>query len=327
MIKEAINKLVNGEDLSYETVEKVMNEIMSGETPNELISSYLVALRMKGETIDEISGSAMGMRNNGIKLEHNMDVLEIVGTGGDEAFTFNISTTSAIVAAAAGCKVAKHGNRSVSSKSGAADVLEALGVDITIKPDQSKELLDKIGICFLFAQKYHSSMRFVGPVRKQLGIRTIFNILGPLTNPADANMEILGVYDEALVEPLAEVLIKLGVKKGMVVFGQDVMDEITLSAKTTVYEINPEDYGFKICSKDDLVGGDAVKNAEITREILNGKKGPKTDAVLLNAGACIYMTRDDVTYKEAINIARQTIESGKAKEKLEQFIEMSNSFK
>ena len=334
MIKEAINKLVNGEDLSYETVEKVMNEIMSGETPNELISSYLVALRMKGETIDEISGSAMGMRNNGIKLEHNMDVLEIVGTGGDEAFTFNISTTSAIVAAAAGCKVAKHGNRSVSSKSGAADVLEALGVDITIKPDQSKELLDKIGICFLFAQKYHSSMRFV---RKQLGIRTIFNILGPLTNPADANMEILGVYDEALVEPLAEVLIKLGVKKGMVVFGQDVMDEITLSAKTTVceirygktnkYEINPEDYGFKICSKDDLVGGDAVKNAEITREILNGKKGPKTDAVLLNAGACIYMTRDDVTYKEAINIARQTIESGKAKEKLEQFIEMSNSFK
>lgn len=234
MIKEAINKLVNGEDLSYETVETVMDEIMSGETPNELISSYLVALRMKGETIDEISGSAMGMRNNGIKLEHNMDVLEIVGTGGDEAFTFNISTTSAIVAAAAGCKVAKHGNRSVSSKSGAADVLEALGVDITIKPDQSKELLDKIGICFLFAQKYHSSMRFVGPVRKQLGIRTIFNILGPLTNPADANMEILGVYDEALVEPLAEVLIKLGVKKGMVVFGQDVMDEITLSAKTTV---------------------------------------------------------------------------------------------
>lgn len=337
MIKEAINKLVNGEDLSYETVEKVMNEIMSGETPNELISSYLVALRMKGETIDEISGSAMGMRNNGIKLEHNMDVLEIVGTGGDEAFTFNISTTSAIVAAAAGCKVAKHGNRSVSSKSGAADVLEALGVNTTIEPEQSKELLDKIGICFLFAQKYHSSMRFVGPVRKQLGIRTIFNILGPLTNPADANMEILGVYDEALVEPLAEVLIKLGVKKGMVVFGQDVMDEITLSAKTTVceirngktkkYEINPEDYGFKICSKDDLVGGDAVKNAEITREILNGKKGPKTDAVLLNAGACIYMTRDDVTYKEAINIARETIKSGKAKEKLEQFIEMSNSFK
>ena len=310
MIKEAINKLVNGEDLSYETVETVMDEIMSGETPNELISAYLVALRMKGETIDEISGSAMGMRNNGIKLEHDMDVLEIVGTGGDEA---------------------------LSSKSGAADVLEALGVNITIKPEQSKELLEKIGICFLFAQKYHSSMRFVGLVRKQLGIRTIFNILGPLTNPAGANMEILGVYDEALVEPLAEVLIKLGVKKGMVVFGQDVMDEITLSAKTTVceirdgktnkYEINPEDYGFKICSKDDLVGGDAKANAEITREILNGKKGPKTDAVLLNAGACIYMTRDDVTYEEAINIARQTIESGKAKEKLEQFIEMSNSFK
>ena len=337
MIKEAIEKLVNKQDLTFDEAKEVMNEIMSGETPDILISAYLVALRMKGETIEEISGSARGMRDNGTKLLHDMDVIEIVGTGGDKANTFNISTTSAFVAAAAGCKVAKHGNRGVSSKSGAADVLEALGANITVAPEKSKELLDKVGFCFLFAQKYHSSMRFVGPVRKQLGIRTIFNILGPLTNPADANMEILGVYDEALVEPLAEVLIKLGVKKGMVVFGQDVMDEITLSAKTTVceirngktkkYEINPEDYGFKICSKDDLVGGDAVKNAEITREILNGKKGPKTDAVLLNAGACIYMTRDDVTYKEAINIARQTIESGKAKEKLEQFIEMSNSFK
>ena len=337
MIKEAIIKLAKKEDLTYAEAEQVMNEIMEGKATDVQKSAYLTALSMKGETIDEITASASGMRAHCIKLLHDMDVLEIVGTGGDGSNSFNISTTSSMVIAAAGIPVAKHGNRAASSKSGAADVLEALGVDITIKPDQSKELLDKIGICFLFAQKYHSSMRFVGPVRKQLGIRTIFNILGPLTNPADANMEILGVYDEALVEPLAEVLIKLGVKKGMVVFGQDVMDEITLSAKTTVceirygktnkYEINPEDYGFKICSKDDLVGGDAVKNAEITREILNGKKGPKTDAVLLNAGACIYMTRDDVTYKEAINIARQTIESGKAKEKLEQFIEMSNSFK
>ena len=336
MIKEAINKLVNGEDLSYETVEKVMNEIMSGETPNELISSYLVALRMKGETIDEISGSAMGMRNNGIKLEHNMDVLEIVGTGGDEAFTFNISTTSAIVAAAAGCKVAKHGNRSVSSKSGAADVLEALGVDITIKPDQSKELLDKIGICFLFAQKYHSSMRFVGPVRKQLGIRTIFNILGPLTNPADANMEILGVYDEALVEPLAEVLIKLGVKKGMVVFGQDKLDEISMSAPTSVceikdgwfqsYEITPEQFGYERCSKDDLVGGTPAENAEITKKILKGEeRGPKRQAVCLNAGAALYIAGKAESIEKGVRMAEELIDSGAALRKLEEFITCSNA--
>ena len=337
MIKEAIVKLSKKEDLTYEEAEAVMNEIMGGEATPVQMSAYLTALSLKGETIDEITASAAGMRAHCIKLLHDMDVLEIVGTGGDGSNSFNISTTSAMVIAAGGVPVAKHGNRAASSKCGAADVLEALGVKITISPERSAEILKKINICFLFAQKYHSSMRFVGPVRKQLGMRTIFNILGPLTNPAGANMEILGVYDEALVEPLAEVLIKLGVKKGMVVFGQDVMDEITLSAKTTVceirngktnkYEINPEDYGFKICSKDDLVGGDAKANAEITREILNGKKGPKTDAVLLNAGACIYMTRDDVTYEEAINIARQTIESGKAKEKLEQFIEMSNSFK
>lgn len=336
MIKEAITKLVNKEDLSYEEVMTVMDEIMSGNTPDALISAYLIALRMKGETIEEISGSAMGMRNNGTKLEHDMDVLEIVGTGGDEAFTFNISTTSAIVAAAAGCKVAKHGNRSVSSKSGAADVLDALGVNINIEPEQSKELLDKIGICFLFAQKYHQSMKYVGPVRKALGTRTLFNILGPLTNPAGANMEVLGVYDESLVEPMAQVLVKLGVKKGMVVFGQDVMDEISVSAKTTVceirngeikkYEINPEDYGIDFCSKEDLVGGDAQKNAQITRDILSGAQGSKTDAVLLNAGACIYLTRDDVTYAEAIDIARETINSGKALMKLEQFIELSNSF-
>ncbi len=335
MIKEAIAKLVNREDLSYEQVLTVMDEIMSGETSPVLISAYLTALRMKGETIDEISGSAMGMRNNGLKLEHDMDVLEIVGTGGDEAFTFNISTTSAFVAAAAGCKVAKHGNRGVSSKSGAADVLEALGADITISPEKSKELLEKVGFCFLFAQKYHTSMKYVGPVRKELGIRTIFNILGPLTNPAGANRNIIGVYDEALVEPLARVLIKLGVNRGMVVFGQDVMDEITLSAKTTVceikdgkietYEINPEDYGFKMCKKSDLTGGDAKENAQITRDILNGQKGPKRDTVLLNAGACIYITREDVTLKEAIGIAADMIDSGKAAEKLEEYLALSNS--
>lgn len=335
MIKEAIAKLANREDLSSETVETVMKEIMSGETSPVLISAYLMGLRVKGETIEEISGSAKGMRSSGIKLQHDMDVLEIVGTGGDEEFTFNISTTAAIVAAAAGCKVAKHGNRSVSSKSGAADVLEALGVDITISPEKSKELLEKIGICFLFAQKYHTAMKYVGPVRGELGIRTLFNLLGPLTNPAAANMEILGVYSEDLVEPIARVLIKLGVKKGMVVFGQDVMDEITLSAKTTVCEIrngeikkyvlNPEDYGFKICKKEELVGGDAKANAQITRDILNGEKGPKRDTVILNAAACIYVYRDDVIFEEAIKIATETIDSGKAAKELENFIEMSNS--
>ena len=334
MIKEAIAKLANREDLSDTMVEDVMNEIMSGETSPTLISAYLMGLRTKGETIEEISGSARGMRNNGMKLEHDMDVLEIVGTGGDEAFTFNISTTAAIVASAAGCKVAKHGNRSVSSKSGAADVLESLGIDITIEPKKSKKLLEEIGICFLFAQKYHTSMRFVGPVRAELGIRTIFNILGPLTNPAGANMEILGVYSEDLVEPLAKVLVNLGVKKGMVVYGQDVMDEITLSAKTTVceirngeikkYELNPEDYGFKMCTKEDLVGGDAKVNAQITKDILNGEKGPKRDTVILNAAACIYVSRDDVTFEDAIKIATETIDSKKAAKQLEAFIKMSN---
>lgn len=336
MIKEAIGKLTEGKDLSYEEVMEVMDEIMSGNTAPELISAYLVALRMKGENIDEISGSAMGMRNNGTKLEHDMDVLEIVGTGGDKANTFNISTTSAFVASAAGCKVAKHGNRGVSSKSGAADVLEALGAKITIEPEQSKEMLEKIGMCFLFAQKYHTSMKYVGPVRAQLKIRTIFNILGPLTNPAGATMDIIGVYDEKLVEPIAQVLIKLGVKKGMVVYGEDVMDEITPSAKTLVceirngkiekYEINPEDYGIKMCKKSDLEGGDAKDNAKITKDILMGAKGPKRDAVLLNAGACIYITRDDVTYKKAIEIAADTIDSGKALGQLNKFVKMSCSF-
>lgn len=336
MIKEAIGKIVEGQDLSFEESKTVMNEIMSGETSEALISAYLVALRMKGETIDEISGSAQGMRDNGTKLEHNMDVLEIVGTGGDQANTFNISTTSAFVVAAAGLKVAKHGNRGVSSKSGAADMLEALGADITISPEKSKKVLEDVGFCFLFAQKYHSAMRFVGPVRKELGQRTVFNILGPLTNPADAKIDIIGVYDESLVEPIAKVLIKLGVEKGMVVYGQDTMDEITPSSKTTVceikngetkmFEINPEDYGIKMCKKSDLEGGDGVENAQIAKDILSGKiQGPKRDAVLLNAGACIYVQKGDISYREAIDIAREMIDSGKALEKMEQYVEATNS--
>lgn len=336
MIKEAIGKLVENQDLTYNEAKEAMNEIMSGSVSQVLTASYLTALRMKGETIEEISASAQAMRDHGTKLESDMEVLEIVGTGGDKAMTFNLSTTSAIVAAAAGCKVAKHGNRCVSSKSGAADVLEALGVKIDLEPKQSRQLLEEVGMCFLFAQKYHTSMKYVAPVRKELGIRTIFNVLGPLTNPAGASMNIIGVYDEKLVEPIAQVLIKLGVKKGMVVYGQDVMDEITLSAKTTVceiregkaktYEINPEDYGFTLCKKADLAGGDAEKNAQITKEILDGAKGPKRDAVLLNAGACIYINREDVTYAQAIDIAKEIIDSKAAKKTLEDLIEKSNSF-
>lgn len=336
MIKEAIYKLVNKEDLTYQMAEEVMDEIMSGNATEIQISSFLTALRMKGETIEEITACAAGMRKHAVRLLHEMDVLEIVGTGGDEANTFNISTTSALVVSAAGIPVAKHGNRSVSSKCGAADVLEALGVKITISAEQSTEILNKIGICFMFAQKYHSSMKYVAPVRKELGIRTVFNILGPLTNPAGANMELLGVYEEELVEPLAKVLLNLGVKRGIVAYGQDGLDEISLSAPTTCCEIrdgklksyvlNPEDYGFKLCKKQDLVGGDPKENAEITRAILNGEKGPKRDAVVLNSAACIYMAKDNVTFEDAIKMAEEIIDSGKAKEQLDKFIEISNQY-
>ncbi|MBQ2801382.1 MAG: anthranilate phosphoribosyltransferase [Lachnospiraceae bacterium] len=336
MIKEAIYKLVNKEDLTYQMAEEVMDEIMSGNATEIQISSFLTALRMKGETIEEITACAAGMRKHAVRLLHEMDVLEIVGTGGDEANTFNISTTSALVVSAAGIPVAKHGNRSVSSKCGAADVLEALGVKITISAEQSTEILNKIGICFMFAQKYHSSMKYVAPVRKELGIRTVFNILGPLTNPAGANMELLGVYEEELVEPLAKVLLNLGVKRGIVAYGQDGLDEISLSAPTTCCEIrdgklksyvlNPENYGFKLCKKQDLVGGDPKENAEITRAILNGEKGPKRDAVVLNSAACIYMAKDNVTFEDAIKMAEEIIDSGKAKEQLDKFIEISNQY-
>ncbi|MDO4555140.1 MAG: anthranilate phosphoribosyltransferase [Lachnospiraceae bacterium] len=334
MIKEAIYKLVNQEDLSYEMAESVMDEIMSGEASQIHMGAYLTALRMKGETIDEITASAAGMRKHCTRLLHNMDVLEIVGTGGDEANSFNISTTTGFVAAAAGIPVAKHGNRSVSSKCGAADVLEALGANITISPLRSAEILNKIGFCFMFAQTYHSAMKYVAPVRRDLGIRTVFNILGPLSNPAGANMELMGVYEEELVEPLAKVLVNLGVKRGMVVYGQDGLDEISLSAPTTCCEIrngktksfilNPEDLGLKKCSKEDLVGGDPKENAQITKAILSGEKGPKRDAVIMNAAACIYMVRDDITLIEAAREAERMIDEGIALEKLNQYVEMSN---
>ncbi|MDO5292577.1 MAG: anthranilate phosphoribosyltransferase [bacterium] len=334
MIKEAIKDVVEGKNLTKETAEQVMDEIMSGTASQVHIGSYLTALRIKGETIDEITGSTAGMRKHCKRLLHNQEVLEIVGTGGDEANTFNISTTASIVVSSAGIPVAKHGNRGVSSKSGAADVLEALGVKIDLEPEQSTKILNEINLCFMFAQKYHSAMRFVAPVRKELGIRTIFNILGPLGNPAGANMQLLGVYEEALVEPLAKVLVQLGVTRGMVVYGQDKLDEISLSAPTTVceirdgvvssYIIRPEDVGLTTCKKEELVGGTPKENAKITRDILNGVKGPKRDAVLLNAGACIYMNENGITLEEGVRRAAQLIDSKKALRQLEQFIKLSN---
>lgn len=334
MIKEAIHKVFKKENLTYEEAEAVMNEIMEGEASAVQMSSYLTALSMKGETVEEITASAAGMRAHCVRLLHDMDVLEIVGTGGDGANSFNISTTSSLVISAAGIPVAKHGNRAASSKCGAADVLEALGVNITISPEKSRELLEKIGICFLFAQNYHIAMKYVAPVRKELGIRTIFNILGPLANPAGANMELMGVYDESLIEPLAHVLANLGVKRALVVYGTDGLDEISLSAPTkicevkdgtfTSYEITPEQFGLTRCKKEDLVGGTPAENAQITHDILAGKPGPKRDAVLMNAGAAIYMAGKAETIQDGIDMARNMIDSGKAAAQLEKFVKLSN---
>ncbi len=334
-IKEAIIKLTNREDLLFDMAEQVMDEIMTGAVSQTQIGAYLVALYMKGATIEEITASAKGMRKHATKLLHDQNVLEIVGTGGDKAGTFNISTTSAIVLAAAGVQVAKHGNRAATSKCGSADVLEALGVKIDCSVEKSKEMLEKINICFLFAQCYHSAMRHVAPVRKELSVTTIFNILGPLSNPLGASMQLMGVYDETLIEPLAEVLTNLGVKKGMVVRGNDGLDEISLTAPTKVceirngwfksYEIDPRAYGFELCDGSDLVGGTPAENAEITLGILNGVKGPKRDAVILNSAAALYIASDDLTLQEAITVIEDVIDSKKALAKLEEFVTMSNS--
>lgn len=334
MIKEAIIRLSQKQDLSYDEAEQVMNEIMEGKATDVQMSAYLTALSLKGETIDEITASAAGMRAHCIKLLHNMDVLEIVGTGGDGANSFNISTTASLVIAAAGVPVAKHGNRAASSKSGAADVLEALGVKIDLPPERSAQLLKKIQICFLFAQNYHIAMKYVAPIRKELGIRTVFNILGPLSNPAGANMELMGVYEEELVEPLAQVMAKLGVVRGMVVYGQDKLDEISMSAPTSVceirdgwfqsYEITPEQFGYTRCTKEELTGGTPEENAEITRKILSGEdRGAKRCAVCLNAGAAIYIAGKAATMEEGVRMAERLIDEGAAAAKLEQFIEES----
>ncbi len=332
MIKEAIVKVVSKGDLTYDEAYQVMNEIMNGETSQVQNAAFLAALSTKStkaETIEEISGCAAAMREHALKVEHNYDVLEIVGTGGDGAHSFNISTTSAMVIAAAGIKVAKHGNRAASSNSGTADCLEALGVNINLEPEKCRQLLDKVGICFLFAQKYHTSMKYVGAIRKELGIRTVFNILGPLTNPAHPAYQVLGVYDESLVEPLAQVLMELGVKKGVVVYGKDKLDEISISAPTVVcdfengryrtYTIKPEDFGFKTAKKSDIEGGTPAENAEITLGILSEKiTGPKREIVLLNAGAGLFSAGKAATLADGVKLAGELIDSKAALNKLEE---------
>lgn len=337
MIKEAIVKIVNKEDLSYDEAYAVMNEIMSGETSPTQNAAFLAALSTKSaraETTDEIAGCAAAMRDHATRVDTGMELLEIVGTGGDNAGSFNISTTTAIIAAAGGIKVAKHGNRAASSLCGTADCLEALGVNINQSPERCIELLNEAGMCFFFAQKYHTSMKYVGAIRKELGFRTVFNILGPLTNPGSPSMQLLGVYDGYLVEPLAQVLVSLGVKRGMVVYGQDKLDEISLSSPTTICEIKdgwfrsftvkPEDFGFERCKKEDLKGGTPEENAKITRDILNGAKGHKRNAVLMNAGAALYIGGRAEDYRAGISLAEEIIDSGRAIKTLDKLIEVSN---
>ena len=336
MIREAIIKIVDKQDLTYDEAYQVMNEIMGGQTSPTQNAAFLAALSTKStkaETVDEIAGCAAAMRDHAMKVPNDLDLLEIVGTGGDGAHSFNISTTSALVAAAGGVKVAKHGNRAASSSCGTADCLEALGVNLDLSPEKCLELLNTVGICFFFAQKYHTSMRYVGAIRKELGIRTVFNILGPLTNPAAPKRQVLGVYDQSLVEPLARVLTSLGVRRGMVVYGQDKLDELSLSAPTSVcefedgnyrsYVLTPEELGLARCTKEDLRGGAPEENAAITRAILRGERGPKRNAVLLNGGAALYIGGKADSLRSGVELAAKLIDSGAADKKLDEFIRAS----
>ncbi|GAF36157.1 anthranilate phosphoribosyltransferase [Lentilactobacillus farraginis] len=337
MIKQAIEKVVNHENLTFEESQAVLDEIMNGEASEVQTASLLTALTAKNPTIDEIAGAAASMRSHALAFPETNDVLEIVGTGGDHANTFNISTTSAIVVAATGTKVAKHGNRAASSKSGAADVLEALGLDINETPAVSYQSLKENNLAFLFAQEYHKSMKYVAPVRKQLGFRTIFNILGPLANPAHPTRQLLGVYDESLLEPLANVLKKLGVKNAMVIHGRDGLDEMTTADETAVvelrdgkltrYTLTPEQFGFNRSQRDELVGGTPEDNGKITRDILSGKKGPKRDIVLLNAGSALHLAHPELSIQAGIDLAAKTIDDGKALEELNRLLAFSNKRK
>ncbi|XCP84550.1 anthranilate phosphoribosyltransferase [Roseburia hominis] len=330
MIREAIAKLAKKEDLTYDEARGVMEEMMDGTATQAQMGGFLMALSMQGETIDEITAFATVMREKGIKIQPQREVIDIVGTGGDQVGTFNISTTSAFVVAAGGVPVAKHGNRSVSSRSGAADVLEKLGIKVALSAEQNEKVLNDTGICFMFAPVYHSSMKYAAPVRKELGVRTVFNILGPLSNPAAATMQLLGVYDKKLAEPLARVLANLGVTRGVAVCGEDGLDEITLTGETQVHEIRfgeitsytitPEQFGLVRCPLQDLIGGTPEENAQITLDILNGKeKGAKRDVVLLNAGMSLYLGIDGISLAEGIEMAKELIDSGKALAKYEEF--------
>lgn len=330
MIQEALYKVTHNQDLSYDLAKATMNQIMSGEIEAVPMAGFLCALAAKGTTVEEVTAFATVMREKAGSVPHEGTVLEIVGTGGDEANTFNISTTASFIIAAAGVPVAKHGNRSVSSKCGAADLIEALGGKLELDGTQNEVVLNKANMCFMFAPVYHQAMKYAGPVRKALGVRTVFNILGPLANPAGATVELMGVYDKSLVEPLAQVLSNLGVKRGAVVHGFDGLDEITATGKSYIceihngtfqsYEFDPKDYGFDYVSKEELAGGDATVNADITRRILGGEQGGKRTAVLLNAGMAIYLGKDDITLEEGIRIAKDMIDSGKALATLEDFV-------
>ena len=335
MIREAIHTLLQGKDLTFETAQGVMEEIMSGEATEAQMGGFLTALRMQGETIDEITAFATVMREKGIKIRPGREVIDIVGTGGDEVGTFNISTTSAFIVAAGGIPVAKHGNRSVSSKSGAADVLEKLGANLNLSAQQNEKILKLCDVCFLFAQVYHSSMKYAAPVRKELGVRTVFNILGPLCNPAAASMQLLGVYDKKVAETLAKVLSNLGVRRGVAVCGEDGLDEITMTDATNVYEIResdiiyyqitPEQFGFKRCKLEEIIGGDPEENAKITEGILKGEiKGAKREIVVMNAGISLYLGIDGISLEEGIKKAAELIDSGNAYEKLQEFIKLTN---
>ena len=334
MIECAIYDILAGRHLSLDATREVMLQMMDGKATDSQMGAFLAAMRLKGETIEEITACAEVMREKCVKLHPKSDVLDIVGTGGDELYSFNISTVSAFVVAAGGVPVAKHGNRSVSSKCGSADVLEALGANIMLTAAQSERVLEDTGICFMLAQVYHSAMKHVAHVRRELGVRTIFNILGPLANPAGANLQLLGVYDENLVEPLANVLSNLGVKRAMVVHGHDGLDEITLTGTSTIcevadgklnsYFITPEQFGLTRCQLSDLTGGDPKENAGIAKRILSGEKGPKRDTVVLNSACCLYMSKNDITMRECVRLAQELIDSGKAMRTLESYINATN---
>jgi len=334
-LKKYISKIIDGNSLTEKEAYEAMDCIMSDKATSSQIASFVTALRMKGETIDEITGFAKLMRQKAKTVNLKSPAIDIVGTGGDMANTFNISTTSAFVIAGAGVDVAKHGNRSVSSKSGAADVLEALGVKIAMTPKNAAECVEKCGVSFLFAQSFHGSMRFAAAPRREIGVRSVFNILGPLANPAATDYIVLGVYDEALMEPMAKVLINLGIKGAMLVHGNDGLDEVTVSDSTTIceikddkiikYEINPKQFGIKLSNKSEVVGGTSIENAKITLDILKGKIGAARDIVLMNAGCAIYVAKKAKTISEGIEMAKKSIDSGKALEKLEELKAFTNN--